>query len=90
MTTTTTIRVPEGTITPDGIAGPELTVIFAAPDGTDLRARLRLFQYGSVFGAALYPTEVNGAVLRWHDGPAAEPRLIHWHAPQPGVTSGHR
>lgn len=82
-TTETTIAVPPGTITDGEITGKqEATAVFTAADGTAMPVRITLLQVGDVFAVGVYPTESNGVVLRWHDGPSADPRVIHWSAPR--------
>jgi hypothetical protein len=80
MSATTVITVAQGEIQGDHITGEEICVRFeTAPGFTD--ATIRLFCIGGVFGIGVYPEPGSGTVLRWHDGPSGEPRVIHWHAP---------
>jgi hypothetical protein len=84
-TTTTAIRVPQG-MPPDSnaiAAGQYVTLMFTAPDGSDLPVKVTFFQRDDVFGVGVYPTERRGEVLRWHDGPAQEPTAIHWNLDGP-------
>jgi hypothetical protein len=61
--------------------------VFRAPDGTDLAARITLFQVaGGPPGVGVYFRDkggnlVRGAVLRWDRGPDADPAVIYWEAP---------
>jgi hypothetical protein len=77
---TTVITVPQGEIRDDGITGQEVCVRFETSLGF-VDATVKLFCSGHVFGAGVYPVPDSGTVLRWHDGPHADPRVIHWHAP---------
>ncbi len=90
------IRVPHATCDGDGTARQEITALFTNPDGSELPVKVTLFQlaHGPI-GVGVYPTAGNGAVLRWDDGPEAEPTLIHWQAPhcaddQCGAPCEHR
>jgi hypothetical protein len=74
--------VPQGTPQGDQIT-PSRTIkaFFDAPSGECVMVTLRLFCVGDVFGVGIYPEPDSGTVLRWHDGPHAKPRVIHWQAP---------
>lgn len=75
-----------------GEAPPEQVidaVFWDAATGADVPVKIRLFQIdtGRVpFGAGVYMTDEagepqRGTVLRWDNGPAADPVVIHWEAP---------
>lgn len=60
----------------------EGTAVFTLPDGSALQAKVSLFMLeDGRIGAAVYPDPAHGAVLRWDDGPQADPRVIYWEAP---------
>jgi hypothetical protein len=52
--------------------------------GVPAGLRVKFFDADGVFGVGIYPTPENGVVLRWHDGPQTDPRIIHWRKPSPG------
>jgi hypothetical protein len=73
------VTVPQGAATDNGVAPcRDITAVFAAPDGAELPVLVRLFQLGDVIGVGVYPTERQGAVLRWDHGATARPTVIHW------------
>lgn len=60
----------------------EALAAFALPDGSVIGARVVLFMLDDGrIGAGFYPVPGHGTVLRWDDGPHAEPRVIQWQAP---------
>jgi hypothetical protein len=68
---------------------------FPQPDGTVKQAKISLFtlEDGRI-GVGVYPSKDRGAVLRWDDGPNADPRVIFWEAPhcpddECGSVCGH-
>jgi hypothetical protein len=86
LDTTQTVTVPV-TSPRDAEAsetGPEVATIvalFTGPDGSQMPARITLFQTGDAIGIGVYPTEANGAVFRWDAGITEDPTVIHWRAP---------
>lgn len=74
----------------------EAVVMFDRPDGTAATARISLFMLeNGRIGVGVYPTPERGTVLRWDDGPDADPRVIFWEAPHCadddcGSPCGHR
>ena len=76
---------------PDDIkqAGQVVAAVFRDPaTGADVPVTIRLFQLGfgaEGFGVGVYMTDgagepQRGTVLRWDDGPEAEPTVIQWQA----------
>lgn len=60
----------------------EAMAMFTRPDGTEATARISLFMLeDGRIGAGVYPSRDRGTVLRWDDGPDADPRVIFWEAP---------
>lgn len=74
------VIVPQGIPQGDRITGTqEITVLFGPHGG--LPVKVTFFCAGEVFGVGVYPESGSGVVLRWHDGPAGDPRVIYWHSP---------
>ena len=74
--------VPQGVPDGDRIS-PDRTIkaVFDTA-GEPADVTIRLFCVGDVIGVGVYPTDRNGVVLRWHDGPSEDARVIHWRAPE--------
>lgn len=78
----TVIAVPRGAVVGDQITdSQDITALFSALDGSEMPVKVTLFQLGDAIGVGVYPTKDNGVVLRWDDGPTADPRVIYWRAP---------
>lgn len=103
ITVTSFDRLPPGRDHPERA---EAMVMFGRPDGIGVAARLSLFMledgrigigvYPSpLIGKGVHPSPDRGTVLRWDDGPDAEPRVIAWEAPhcaddECGSPCGHQ
>jgi hypothetical protein len=60
----------------------EIRAVFTAADGSPLLVKITMFQLDDGrIGVGVYPTESNGVVLRWDDGPQDDPQVIYWAAP---------
>jgi hypothetical protein len=60
----------------------EASVVIRQPHGEPVTGAVSVFVLDDGrIGAAFYPDPEHGTVLRWDNGPAAGPRVIHWQAP---------
>lgn len=66
----------------------EAIAAFDLPDGTTETLRISLFMLeDGRIGIGAYPTRDRGAVMRWDNGPANDPRIIYWESPMTAANS---